>query len=93
MTVQEIALRNEIRQMMVEAGIDRNSIKYLAEQILRKRMDEQISNILNQTNLDALIRSTLNTYEFKNTLRNTISDVIRNSVDILVDVKTDIKCE
>lgn len=36
MRVEEIALRQEIRQMISEAGINKNTIQEMAEQIFKK---------------------------------------------------------
>lgn len=91
MKVEEIALRHEIRQMMSEAGINKNTIREITEQILKEETDKQIKNILCQTNMDALMRSKINTYEFREMLRSAIKDEVRNAVSISVDVKTEIK--
>lgn len=91
MKVEEIALRHEIRQMMSEAGINKNTIREIAEQVLKEEIDKQIKNILCQTNMNALMSSKIKTYEFRNMLQQAIKDEIRNAVDISVDVKTTIK--
>ena len=91
MKVEEIALRHEIRQMMSEAGINKSTIREITEQVLREEIDKQIKNIFHQTNIDALLRSQLNTYEFKDVLRKAINNAIRDTVQISVDVKTVIK--
>lgn len=41
MRVEEIALRQEIRQMISEAGINKNTIQEMAEQIFKKEIRER----------------------------------------------------
>lgn len=91
MKIEDIALRHEIRQMMSEAGINKNTIREIAEQVLKEEIDKQIKNIFHQTNIDALVRSKINTYELKNMWQTAIDKAIRNAVNISVDVKTTIK--
>lgn len=91
MKIEDIALRHEIRQLMSEAGINKNTIREIAEQVLKEEIDKQIKNIFHQTNIDALVRSKINTYELKNMWQTAIDKAIRNTVNISVDVKTTIK--
>ncbi|MDE6054736.1 MAG: hypothetical protein K2G55_13480 [Lachnospiraceae bacterium] len=90
MRVEEIALRQEIRQMLVEAGINRNTIKVMAEQVLREEIEKQVKSLLSQTNTEALFRSKVNTYEFKEMLRNVLNREVRDAINISVSVKAEL---
>lgn len=87
MRVEEIALRHEIRQMMNEAGINKNVIRDMAKTILKEEIDKQVKNALNQTNVNAIIKENIRSYEFRDMLKSAISDVIRKELDISIRVE------
>lgn len=87
MKVEEIALRHEIRQMMNEAGINKNVIRDMAEKVLKEEIEKQVKNALNQTNVTSIIRENVRTYEFRDMLRSAISDVIRKELNISIKVE------
>ena len=89
MRVEEIALRQEIRQMMTEAGINKNTIRDIAKQVLREEIEKQVKVMLNQINEKEIIRSTLSAYDFREIVRNVLADEVRNAVKISIDVKAE----
>lgn len=91
MRVEEIALRHEIRQMMNEAGINKNVIRDMAKTILKEEIDKQVKNALNQTNVNAIIKENIRSYEFRDMLKSAISDVIRKELDISIRVEGKIR--
>jgi hypothetical protein len=88
MQVEEIALRQEIRQMLNEAGINRTSLREMADSILREEIAKQVKNSLNQNNINMIARSTINAYELKDSLREAIRKEISSAMNISIDVKT-----
>ena len=44
MKVEEIALRHEIRQMLNEAGYNKNTLKQLVKDVLREELEKAITN-------------------------------------------------
>ena len=54
MKVEEIALRQEIRQMLNEAGINKNTLRDMAEKVMREEIEKQVKNAINQSTLIAL---------------------------------------
>lgn len=90
MKVEEIALRQEIRQMMAESGINRNTIKEMTESVLKEEIEKQVKNILNQTNIDAAIRSKINPYEFRELLRDSVRQEVKEAIKISVNVKAEL---
>ncbi len=52
MRVEEMALRSEIRQMLNEAGFNKNTLKYLVKEVLREELDKAIKQAVAETNCD-----------------------------------------
>lgn len=86
MKVEEIAVRQEVRQLLSEAGMDANGIKAFAEQAISEQIDKKLKRVFSQTNLDGAVQRKLNSYEFNELLRNTVASKVRDAVDISVDV-------
>ena len=91
MTAGEIALRQEIRQLMAEAGVNRNTIKEMAEQVLKEEIEKRVKQLLDQVNTDAIVQSMIRSFDFKQTLRNTVASEVRDAVQISVDVTACVK--
>lgn len=89
MRVEEIALRQEIRQMLSEAGINKNTIREMAEKVLQEETEKQVNNLLHQINTNSLLSSKLSSYELKEMLRNVIRTEVKDSIKISVDVKAE----
>ena len=89
MRVEEIALRQEIRQLMTEAGINKNTIREIAKQVLKEEIEKQVKVMLNQINEKEIIRSTLNAYDFREIVKSALADEVRNAVKISIDVKAE----
>ena len=47
MRVEEIALRSEIRQMLNEAGFNKNTLKDLVKEVLREEIEKAVQDIRN----------------------------------------------
>lgn len=90
MRVEEIALRQEIRQMITEAGINKNTIREMVNLVMGEEVEKQIKNMLNQTNMNALMHTKVNSYEFRELLREAIRQEVREAIKISVDVKAEI---
>jgi len=68
MRVEEIALRSEIRQMLNEAGFNRNTLKDLVKEVLSEELNKAIKQTFNETtssiekymkkNIDSIIDKT-----------------------------------
>lgn len=56
MTVQEMALRNEVRQMMCEAGFNRETIKAEVKSLIKEVIAESVKQACAETNVDSLVR-------------------------------------
>lgn len=93
MRVEEIALRQEIRQMMAEAGLNKNTIKEIAEKALKEEVEKQAGIIIKQANIDSMVRRQTQTYEFREMLQNAVRKEVRDAVKISVEVKAEIQKE
>jgi hypothetical protein len=60
MTVEQIAIRQEIRQMLNEAGINKNTLKDMVKEVLNEELQRAIRQAFNETDVDAKIRTKLN---------------------------------
>lgn len=93
MRVEEIALRQEIRQMMTEAGLNKNTIKEITEKALKEEVEKQVRSILKQANIDSMVRRQTQTYEFREMLQKAVGKEVQDAVKISVEVKAEIQKE
>ena len=96
MRVEEMALRSEIRQILNEAGINRETLKDMVKesindivknqvnQVLMERRDEDLSEAVSNY-LDSNMRAIV-----KNCAESTIKDKLRR-MDFHVDVRVETK--
>lgn len=54
MRVEEMALRSEIRQMLNEAGFNKNTIKDLVKEVLQEELNKAIKQSIGETNYDII---------------------------------------
>lgn len=82
MRIEEMALRSEIRQMLNEAGFNRETIK----QLVKESIDDIVRNQINQAlkerpeqNVEEAVSKYLDG-RISNTIRSTAADVIREKL-------------
>ena len=87
MKAAEIALRQEIRQMLSEAGINKTSMREMAQEVLQQEIEKQVQNAISQNNINAIVYQTSRSYELKDMMREAIkSEITRNlNIDINID--------
>ena len=54
MRVEEMALRSEIRQMLNEAGFNKNTLKDLVKEVLKEELNKAIKQAVKETNCDIM---------------------------------------
>ena len=59
MTVEQIELRKILTQMLADNGINRETIKGFVEEIVSEKVDRAIDRIIHETNMDSLVRTTI----------------------------------
>lgn len=65
MRVEEIALRQEIRQMLNEAGINKNTLHDMAKEVMQEEIAKQVKNALNQSNINNIVYRKIDSCELK----------------------------
>ena len=86
MKVEEIAVRQEVRQMLSEAGINRNTLREMAEQTLKEQIKKQVKYAVQRIDVNAIVRHEMESYAGQSTLRDAIRAEVRDRVRINVDV-------
>lgn len=87
MKVEEIALRQEMRQLLNEGGINKNTVHDIAMTVLREEIQKQVKNAINQTNVNAIISKNMgSSYELRMMLQNAIRDEIQKQINMSIDV-------
>lgn len=96
MRVEEIALRSEIRQMLNEAGFNKNTLKGLVKEVLEEELRKAIKQAVEETNCDIVgytktnIDSIINKTTEK-VVKEKITDIVvgnyfrRMKVDVKID--------
>lgn len=87
MRAEEIALRQELRQMLNEAGINKNSLQEMAKEVMQEEIAKQVKNTINQSNINGIVYRKINSYELKDMMREAIRKEISEAVEITIDVK------
>lgn len=85
--VEEIALRQEIRQMLNEAGINKNTLQEMAKDVMQEEIAKQVKTALSTSNINRIVGSKINTYEFRYALREGIKKEVSEMVNINIEVK------
>lgn len=91
MRVEEIALRQEIRQILSEVGLDKNTLHEMAKSVLQEEISKQVKNAINQSNITAMAKSSIRSYELKDLLKDAIRQEVINSIKLSIDVQVEDK--
>lgn len=90
MKPEEIALRMEIRQMLSEAGINRNTLKDMAKDVLHQEIEKQVRQAMSDTYVVQLVRDNMKTYMFRDIIKDAVREQVSKSVNIKIDVTSTI---
>ena len=92
MKVEEIAVRQEVRQMMSEAGINKETMKTMVKDVISEEMQKAIKQAFHETNMVGIISDKVkkNTDEilrsvFKEEVRQKVNDTF-NHMRVQVDI-------
>ena len=81
MTVQEMAIRNEVRQMLNEAGINRETLKDMVRESINDIVKSQVNQVL-QERQDTDLSEAVSKY-----LDSNMRTIIRNSAESAIKDK------
>lgn len=56
MRVEEMALRSEIRQMLNEAGFNKNTLKDEVKSVLREEIEKAVRQAVNETDFNSYVK-------------------------------------
>lgn len=90
MKPEEIALRMEIRQMLSEAGINKNTLKDMAKDVLYQEIGKQVRQTMNEIYVVQLVRDNMKTYMFRDIIKEAVREQVSKSVNIKIDVTSTI---
>lgn len=95
MRVENIVMRQEIRQMLNEVGINKDTLRDMTKEVLREEIGKQIKKVGNIGDMVTLmVRNKVSDrmpYDFNHLLREVIKEEIRNLMDVKVDVSATVK--
>ena len=81
MTVEQIAIRQEVRQMLNEAGINKNTMKDLVKEVIDEELAKAVKQVMHEMDLDSKINRAAKVdieEKVKKEIRNAISDRVSN---------------
>lgn len=90
MRVEEIALRQEIRQMLNEAGINRETLREMAQNTIKEEVEKQVNFKISQTNIMSMV--SLNKYEVRDAFREAVKEQVKSNVKISVNIEDNELC-
>ena len=91
MRVEEIILRQEIRQILSEAGLDKNTLHEMAKSVLQEEIAKQVKNAINQSNITTMAKSSIRSYELKELLKDAIKQEVSSAIKLSIDVRVEDK--
>ena len=81
MRVEEMALRSEIRQMLNEAGFNKNTLKDLVKEVLGEELNKAIKQAIEETNCDMISYTKKNIDSIINkTTEKVVKEKITNAI-------------
>lgn len=89
MRVEEIALRQEIRQMLNEAGINRETLREMAQNTIKEEVEKQVNFKISQTNIISMV--SLNKYD-RDAFREAVKEQVKSNVKISVNIEDNELC-
>lgn len=88
MRVEEIALRQEIRQMLNEAGISRDELRKMAQKMIKEEVEKQVGIVLSQSDIKSLV--SVNRYEVRDAFREAVKEQVKSNIKISVNVEDNV---
>jgi hypothetical protein len=79
MTVEQIAIRQEVRQMLNEAGINKNTLKDMVKEVLEEEMQKAIKHAVKEMDFESRINDSFSK-RVDGALRTEIRDQIKDRI-------------
>lgn len=98
MTAEQIVMRQEIRQMLNEAGINKNTLKDMVKEVLGEEINKAVRQSLNERDFESEARKRVDT-NFDKVIRDIIKESVAdrtrgvfNRMTISVDITDEHGC-
>lgn len=98
MTAEQIIMRQEIRQMLNEAGINKNTLKDMVKEVLGEEINKAVRQALNERDFESETRKRVDS-NFDKIIRDIIKESVAdrtrsvfNRMTISVDIKDEHGC-
>ena len=76
MTVEQIAVRQEVRQLLADAGFNKNTMKEIVREVINEEMTKAVRQVMHEMDLEDRIYKTAN-----GNLQEAIRRELRDSID------------
>lgn len=93
MTVEQIAIRQEIRQMLNEAGINKNTMKDMVKEVIDEELAKAVKQVMHEMDIDSKISRAAKVdieekikKEIQNSIRDRVSNIF-NRMYLSVDIR------
>ena len=92
MTAEQIALRQEVRQLLNEAGINKNTLKDIVKDVIEEELTKAVKQVMQEMNLiGAINQATSGNIQklVREELRNAINTRVNgyfNKINVSVDI-------
>lgn len=93
MTVEQIAIRQEIRQMLNEAGINKNTMKEMVREVIDEELNKAVKQVMSEMNLYGEVKNLTNyglQEKIRTQIKASVDERVRgvfNRMAITVDIK------
>ena len=93
MTVEQIAIRQEIRQLLNEAGINKNTMKDMVKEVIDEELAKAVKQVMHEMDIDSKISRAAKVdieekikKEIQNSIRDRVSNIF-NRMYLSVDIR------
>jgi F0F1-type ATP synthase delta subunit len=76
MTVEQIAIRQEVRQLLSDAGFNKNTMKDVVREVINEELTKAVRQVMHEFNLEEKIHNIT-----KGTLEDAVRKELRASID------------
>lgn len=80
MTAEQIALRQEVRQLLNEAGINKNTLKDIVKEVIEEELTKAVKQVMQEMNLIGAINQATN-----GNLQKLVREELRNAINTRVN--------
>ena len=87
MRVEEIALRQDIRQMMNEAGLNKNTIREMAQKLLEEEVKKQVKTAFAQNNIERIVTRNISKWDLREAVKEVVRDYVKSDIKVSVKIE------